>query len=128
MKDKWIVIIAVVAFGGVGYLYWKDKQNASSNPGSTLLTLLQGQPIADSSVGSYVDPTGGMDYVDAVPVSVTSPTGFTAADYNYGVMDESPVANVGNGYDLVNSGSTNTGYTIVPTGAASLSAYDKVVG
>ena len=131
MKEKWILIIAVVALGGIGYIYLKDKQNAAATtPGSIAnggsLTLEEPTALANTSLGSYVDPTGGMDYVDAVPVSVTSPTGFTAQDYNYGTVNEQPTASNGS-YDLVTNPG-GSGYTIVPTGSASLLSYDKVVG
>lgn len=128
MKEKWIVIIAAVALGGVGYLYWKDKNsNASGSGASKPESIIGPTTLADTSIGSYVDPSGGMAYVDAVPVSVTSSTGFTAADYNYGAVDESPLASAG-GYDLVHQPGSQTAATIVPTGVASLLSYAGVVG
>lgn len=129
VKEKWIPIIAVACLGMIGFLYYEDKKNNNATGTSlagSALTLETPQPIANSSVGSYIDPTGGLDYVDAVPVSQTSPTGFTAADYNYGTVNEQPIAQLGNGYDLV--AATSGGYGIVPTGPASLQAYNQVVG
>lgn len=130
MRDKWIVIVAAAVLGTIGYVYWKDKQNQSQQgstlPGGQLNIESPSLSSVSSSIGSYVDPTGGMNYVDAVPVSQTSPTGFTAQDYNYGTVNENPISSVG-GYDIVQTpGGSGTG--LVPTGINSLLSYSSVVG
>jgi len=129
MREKWVPIIAVAVLGTLGYIYWKDKQNATANTGGQASTIntLSPQPLPISSVGSYVDPNGGLNYVDAVPVSITSSTGFTAQDYNYGVVNERPIASA-NGWDLVPNPAGTTGSVLVPTGPGSLASYHSVVG
>lgn len=131
MREKWIVIIAVVALGGVGYLYIKDRKAANAGePGSIaasqVLSVQGPQPLADTSVGSYVDPNGGLNYIDAVPISISNPTGFTAADYNYGVTTERPIAQLPNGFDLVTN-PNQSGFAEVPRGPLSLASYSNTV-
>lgn len=132
MKQKWVIPIALALVGGLGYLYWKDRKGSSGQATTTLasgsqLTVHQPGPLANTSLGSYIDPNGGLNYIDAVPAYITSSTGFTAQDFNYGAVNEQPVAQLGNGMDLVTN-PNGSGYAVVPRGVNSLQSYESVVG
>jgi hypothetical protein len=128
MKNSWLYILALAAIGGIGWVWYKDRQNSSSGTtaaASTLNTLTPNPSTVDQNVTNYTG-SGGLSYEDVVPVSVTSPTGFTAADYNYGAVNETPLASNGS-YDVV-AGQNQAGFTLVPTGVTSLNSYNQVVG